>query len=314
MANVLITGIAGSLARLTAMEVVRRGHGVLGVDYRAKPTDFPKDLEYVRANYNKTRIGDAFRRFKPEIVIHLGRVGNLRVTPNKRFDLNVLGSAKLHELAVKYGVRRLVVLSTFHIYGAHPHNHIPIQEDEPLRAYQTVPKLADAIQLDSLAVQWIYRDIDLPTVVLRPTNVIGAHVHNTLSQYLRMKRIPYMLGFNPVWQFIHETDLLRAILLAVDGQARGVYNIAGRGEVPIVDALRLTEATLVPLPQSLASLYLRFAPKGYMIPEYLIDFLKYPVVIDDEAFRRDFGYQAQVGAAEAVRSCVTRMPLEAVLA
>ena len=41
------------------------------------------------------RIADVFRRHKPQVVLHLGRVGNLRVSKDKRFDLNVVGSAKI---------------------------------------------------------------------------------------------------------------------------------------------------------------------------------------------------------------------------
>lgn len=315
MATVIVTGIAGSLARLTALELQRRGDEVIGVDYRAKPDSFPKGILFYRANYNKTRIADVFRRHKPDAVIHLGRVVTRRVDGNKRFDLNVRGSAKISELAVQHGVKNLIVLSTYHIYGAHPHNHVPIFEDEPIRALQTVPELSDAIQLDTQAVTWIYRHRKLRTVVLRASNVVGPHINNTTCRYLRLPQIPYLMGFNPMWQFIHETDLLRAILAVLDSEGKwGAYNVTGRGALPVVEALKLAGAPLVPVPGPLLKMYLRLHPGARpALPGYLIDFLKYPVMISDQRFREEFDFEPQVGVREAIRSSVTRMPMDAVL-
>jgi UDP-glucose 4-epimerase len=315
MPKVLVTGMSGSLARLTALELVRRGDDVIGIDYRPPPPDLPAGVTFFQANYNKTRIEDAFRRHRPEVVLHLGRVGNLKVSRNKRFDLNVVGSAKVQELCLKYGARRLVVLSTFHIYGAHPHNHIPIQEDEPLRALQTIPQLADAVQLDNQAVTWTFRHREHDTIVLRPTNVVGAHIGNTISRMLRRPTLAWIAGFNPMWQFVHETDLLRALLLTLSGEPRsGVYNVAGRGALPLVEALKLTGARVFPVPSPLVEAYLRLVARDPdTFPQYMIDFLKYPTIIADERFRRDFDYTPRIPVDQAIRSCVSHQPLEPIL-
>ena len=107
MATVLITGIAGSLARLTAMALTQRGDEVIGVDYRRAPRDLPKAVTFYEASYNKRSILDVFRRHKPDAVLHLGRVGNLRVRTSQRFDLNVVGTAKIQEECVRGIARRL---------------------------------------------------------------------------------------------------------------------------------------------------------------------------------------------------------------
>ena len=306
MATVLVTGIAGSLARLTAEALVARGWDVVGVDYRPAPTDLPDNITFARASYNKTRIEDIVRHHKPEGILHLGRVGNLKVRMNKRFDLNVIGSAKLMEVALKHHMRRMVVLSTFHIYGAHPHNHIPIHEDEPLRAGTRFPQLADALQLDSQAVTWTYRHRSLRTAVLRPCNVVGPHIQNAISRYLRQRRVGYVLGFNPMWQFVHELVVVEALIRAWEGDAVGVFNVAGTGAMPVVDAMGLTGATRIPLPDPAVAFFLRmqrhFVPA---FPPYLLDFFKYPCVIGDARFRQELGYEPTVGLAESIRSTVS---------
>ncbi|MEO5728857.1 MAG: NAD-dependent epimerase/dehydratase family protein, partial [Byssovorax sp.] len=183
MSSILITGIAGGLARQTAALLQSRGHIVTGVDYReAQPIP---GVVLHRASYDKTAIEDVFRRRSFDAVLHLGRVGNLTEEMEKRFDLNVLGSQKIMNLCLSYGVRSLIVLSTFHIYGAHARNPTPISEGDPLRAGYDFPQIADAIQLDNMASTWVYQHAEVRTVVLRPTNVVGPHIQNAMSRLLR---------------------------------------------------------------------------------------------------------------------------------
>lgn len=300
MSTILITGIAGSLARLTALRILQDGHRVVGVDYRKKPDSHPNEVPYTQANYNKTRIEDVFRRERPEVVIHLGRVGNLKVHEGKRFDLNVVGSAKVMELSLKYNVKRLLVLSTFHIYGAHHANHIPIYEDEPLRAATRFPQLGDAVQLDNMASQWTYRHPTLRTLVLRPCNVVGPDINNAITRFLRLPRIPHLLGFSPMWQFIHQEDMIDAIHTAWQSDAVGVFNVAGVGAVPLRKALSLTGRRLLPIPAPMASAYVRYFPGMRPFPPYLIDFFKYPVVISDERFRKHTGFQPRITIRETL--------------
>jgi UDP-glucose 4-epimerase len=301
----LVTGMSGGLSQIVGRELAARGLEVIGVDYRpfAAPLDFVSK-SYV-ANYNKTRIEDVFRRHRPGLVLHLGRVGNLKESMGKRFDLNVLGSRKVMDLALKYGVRRLVVLSTFHIYGAHPHNHTPIGEEDPLRAGTEFPQIGDAIQLDAQALLWTYRNPEVRTALLRPCNVIGPAIQNSMSRFLRQRALPSMLGFNPMVQVIHADDLARAILAVADADAIGVYNVAGDVPLPWREVLRLAGGRVLPVPSSFAELWLRVgAAFTRTLPPYLLRFFMYPCVISDAALRKTFAWEPCIGNAEAIRSTV----------
>lgn len=303
MSTILVTGIAGGLSQRVAERLVAGGHTVVGVDYRDLPRlDGPlARVALHRASYNKTIIEDVFRWHRFDAVLHLGRVGNLKESLGKRFDLNVVGTQKIMNLCVEHGVKSLVVLSTFHIYGAHPRNHIPIAEDEPVRAGGQFPQIADAIQLDSMAATWVWRHREVCTVVLRPTNVVGPSIQNAMSSFLRARSVPHLLGFNPMTQFVHEDDLADAVVLAGAGARCGIYNVAGRGEVPWRTALELAGARTFPLPSSLVTAYLRASRQ---FPPYLVNFFKYPCVITDRAFREDFGWEPRVSLSDTIWSTV----------
>lgn len=301
--TILITGISGSLAHLCAERLLEEGHDVVGVDYRRRRPGMRRTIQFYRANYNKRIIADVFKRHRPDVVLHLGRVGNLKTHANKRFDLNVVGSAKIMGLCSQYQVKRVVVLSTFHIYGAHPANHIPIFEDEPLRAAHTFPQLADAVQLDNQALTFAYRYRQLNTAIIRPTNIVGPNISNAISSYLRQKTQAYLLGYSPMWQFIHEFDMVDALLRCLNSDAVGVFNLSGAGEMPLIEALRLTGSRLVPVPNAVASMALKVTGR-WSIPEYFLDFMKYPCIISDQKFRDTFDYQPTVGLREAITSTV----------
>jgi UDP-glucose 4-epimerase len=308
VAKLLVTGIAGGLAQHAAALLLEGGHEVVGVDYRPTPPldgVFGGALAHVpvhQANYNKTAIEDVFRKGGFEGVVHLGRVGNLKESVGKRFDLNVVGSQKIMNLCRQHGVARLVVLSTFHIYGADAANHTPIAEDEPLRAGTQFPQIADAIQLDSQASRWVYESDGCSVVVLRPTNVIGPAIHNAMSSFLRQPAVPHVFGFDPMTQFLHEGDLARAIVLASTSTVRGIYNVAGVDAVPWRTAIRFARAHSYPVPSLLASLFLKVAPD--QLPAYMLNFLKYPCVIADDRFREAFGWRPEIGAEETIWSTV----------
>ncbi|MBP6608818.1 MAG: NAD-dependent epimerase/dehydratase family protein [Deltaproteobacteria bacterium] len=309
MANILITGIAGGLSQRVAAKLLFSGHSVVGVDYREVRSPLPPSLDklkVVRAHYNKTIIEDIFRHQRFDAVMHLGRAFSLKDSVGKRFDLNVVGSQKLMNLVLQHKVASMVVLSTFHIYGAHPSNHIPIAEDEPLRAGLQFPQIADAIQMDNMATTWVYRHPAVKTCVLRATNIVGPTLHNTLTQFLRLRHVPYLLGFNPMMQFLHEDDLADAIITSWQSGLTGVHNVATDEIVPWRTAIALTRARTFPIPAPVADVFLRATGN---FPGYLIDFFRYPCVITDRSLRQQIPWTPRHSLEATLWSAVatTRM-------
>jgi UDP-glucose 4-epimerase len=300
--TILVTGIAGGLAQRVAERLLSEGHTVIGVDYREVHHPVSKAIKVYRANYNKTIIEDVFKHHAFDVVLHLGRVGNLKESPGKRFDLNVVGSQKIMNLCNQHHVKRLVVLSTFHIYGAHHANHVPISEEDPLRAGLDFPQLGDAIQLDNMASTWVYQFPAVCTTVLRVTNVVGPNISNAMSSFLRKSTVPYVLGFNPMTQFIHEDDLTDAILATMNRYERGVFNVAGDALMPWRTALKLARAKIRPLPGAMVDVYITLAANSF--PSYLVNFFKYPCVITDEKFRKTFDWAPKVPMDQTIWSTV----------
>lgn len=303
--GLLITGAAGGLTNLVA-EALQEDYRVVGVDTRSLSPGQEFPGEFYRIDYLHRKMADVFRKNSFHTLLHLGRLSVVATefTRSQRFRINVLGTQKLLELALKYGIKRVVVLSTFHVYGAHQHNHIHINETEPLRASQIFPELVDAIELDHVTRVFLHQYRRVRTLLLRPVNVIGPRIHNRITQLLKAERCPILMGYDPVLQFIHEEDLKRAILLTLSREDQsGIYNVAGEGAIAYSAAIRAAGSRAVPIPHFLAypavGLLARFK---LSFPKHLIDYFRYPTIVTDAAFRRDFGYEPSIGTLEALQS------------
>ena len=307
--KILLTGACGRLAAIVT-EMLRGSHELIGADVRPLKAGQPFPGEFYTVRYTQRRMSEIFRKHKPELMVHLGRIrGSQVASTSYRFKQNVLGTRNLLDLCTKHDVKRVVALSTYHVYGAHQHNHVGIREDAPLRASQIFPELADAVELDHAVTGFLWRHRQIDTVVLRPCNIVGPSLYNMISRLLRARRVPMLLGYDPMMQFIHERDCARAIALAVEGEGSGVFNLAGEGAVPYSHAIRIAGSTGLSVPHFVAyPMVGTLARWRLLFPKHLMDYFRYPTVIDDGLFRSSFGYEPQWTAVDTLASLRTSRP------
>lgn len=302
--KILITGASGAIARLVAGALSPK-YELTGVDPRPAPSETHFPGEFIVADYHSRKLDEVFRHHRFDAVMHLGRIReSQKYSPQYRFQMNVVGTQKLLDLCKIGGVKNLIILSTYHVYGAHKLNPLSLTESAPLRASQSFPELADAVELDHAAVNFMWREREIRTTILRPTNVIGKHVRNTICSLLRSGICPRVFGFDPLMQFIDEKDLARALILALENQIPGVFNVGGEGVIALSHAFRRAEAVSVPIPPLVSASFVRLLSEvsGIPFPPYLVEYFKYPTVVNDDAFRKAFGYVPKVKTTTSLRN------------
>jgi len=300
--TVLVTGAAGALAQ----QVINRLRGeyqIVAVDFRTQ-TYHSDDIPSYKIDFNKRGFEDIFKHYEFDSVIHLGRISSGEETRMSRYNANVLGTQKLLDLSHKYGISNVLVLSTYHVYGASPYNPALIDETAPLKAAELTMDLVDSVELENLANIYLWRYPDLNITILRPSNIVGPGVKNTISSLLSSKYAPTMMGFSPIMQFIHIDDMADAVTLAHKQCKRGVYNVTTNDWVAYQDALDYCGCTEVPIPSIPPIL-----PKAItsllnlkMFPSYLLNYFKYPVVINGENFNKTFGFKPKRPLKEIFRN------------
>ena len=288
--KVLITGIAGGQGRLIAR---RLGDffRISGVD-RAPWEGAPGNVAMHVVDLRKRKFEDVFRTERPDALVHHAFVRHFRSAQEVRHEVNVLGTKRVLEYAIRYGVKRIVVLSSAYVYGALPDNPFYVNEDYPLNVSRTYPEVRDLAEVDTLASAFLWRHPEVTTAILRPVNTLGYYTNSAITRYLKQRYAPTILGFNPMTQFIHEEDVAEAVVLALQTGAHGVFNVAGPGAVPLKVAVRETGGTAVPLPESIArAIFQQLFRLGlYHTPPGAMDFLKYPCTIDGTAFAQATGF------------------------
>ncbi|KZZ46299.1 NAD-dependent epimerase, partial [Oleiphilus sp. HI0085] len=202
--NVLVTGAAGALAQ-QVINRLRDEYQIAAVDFR-KITYHSDDIPSYKVDFNKRVFEDLFKHHDFDSVIHLGRISSAEETRMRRYNANVLGTQKLLDLSHKYGISNVIVLSTYHVYGSSPYNPALIDETAPLKAAELTMDLVDSVELESLANIYLWRYPDLNITILRPCNIVGPGVRNTISNLLSSKYAPVLMGFSPIMQFIHIDD------------------------------------------------------------------------------------------------------------
>jgi UDP-glucose 4-epimerase len=287
--KVLIPGITGRLARMVALKLLEGGHEVMGIDRRAWP-DAPAGIQVFQVDIRKRAAEDVFRKHRPQAVIHMATVTHLTVRNEDRYRINLFGTRAVFDHCHHYGAEQCIFVGRHTYYGAAADSSLYHGEEDPPMAMTTFPELSDLVAADLYAGSALWRYPKLDTCVLRLCYTLGPSVSGTLATFLRGRRVPMVLGYDPLFQFMHDIDAASAICLALDKRLRGVFNTAGPQPLPLSVIIRQAHRMAVPVPEVvLRAVFGRFGlPR---LPPGAVAHLKYPVVIDDSSFRAATGFQ-----------------------
>jgi len=290
--SALIIGMAGGLARITATLLTREfpNMKITGVDSR--PIKEPiknSNINYLQFRYSRSHFEKLFRDQKFDVVLHLARMShsNASHSLSQRLETNITSTNRILDLSLKFGTKKIVVLSTFHVYGALSDNPVFISEESPLKASIKYPELRDVVEMDQLASSWMWKNQNhIETVILRPCNIIGPQIRNTMTQYLSSPYAPVCSDFNPMFQFIHEYDMSRAIVAAIKKLPVGIYNVAPDDVISLKEARKVLQVPNVHLPSFVLEGGVRLLSNAFWsFPRYLIDYIKFASIIDNSAFK-----------------------------
>mgnify|MGYP001339697315 CR=1 FL=1 len=291
--SVLIIGMAGGLARRLAELLIKTYPNIeiTGLDNRNKPKNFDLPVEFKKVKYNRSNFERVFRAKNFDIVYHLGRIthADLWAKQADRADINIIGTQKVLELSRHFKIKKVVLLSTYHVYGAYPDNPLFIPETYPLRATFKYPELVDVVEMDQGATNfmWRYKD-EIEVIVLRPSSILGTRIRNTMYSYLTTNFTPVPIDYRPMFQFVHEDDMTRILLVALERIPSGVYNVAPDDTISIHKAKKLLGSQTLPMPISVVQGLSKFI-KPPKIPAYLLEYLKFSCIISNAELKKYLG-------------------------
>jgi UDP-glucose 4-epimerase len=296
---VLVTGICGRLGKALAQKL-HRDYEVIGIDRRPFPA-CPKDIKHYQIDIRRRKVEEIFAKEKIRAVIHMAIMHDPRMDAEEHHSFNVMGTRSILSLCKKYGISKVVVLSSANVYGPRADNTQFITEDMPLMAAERFGDIRDLVMVDMYASTFFWKHPDMETVILRPVHIVG-DVHNAPSNYLRLKHPPVMLGYDPMVQLIHQDDCVRAMILALRPEAKGVYNVVGPDPIPLRTLLKAMGKKFVEVPEPLfrKALEVMFRMRLTSFPPPEIDHLMFVCMVDGQRFVKDFGFSPSVGIRDIV--------------
>lgn len=299
---VVVTGISGNLGR-TLVKILHKTERIIGIDRRPF-SGKPKDVEMFQLDLRKKKAEDVFRKNRVKAVIHMGIMHDPRMSEEEHHSFNVVGTTRILEYCAKYGVKKVVVLSSANAYGPSPDNSNFLTEDAPLMGASRFSGVRDLIEVDMLAHGFFWRHPDIATVILRPVHIVGPNIKNAPSNYLRLKRPWVLAGFDPMVQLIHVTDVARAMVEALAPALKGVFNVVGPGEVPLSMVLKELGHAPIPVPHVLArpalNLLFRYRLANFPPPE--LDHIQFLCAVDGARWKKETGFVLNHTMKETIRS------------
>jgi len=302
---VLVTGVSRDLGRRTAAAIAATPgvERVIGVDV-VPPHGDVGAVSFVRADIRNPVIAKVIAKEDVDTVVHMsviatpGRAGGRGAMK----ELNVIGTMQLLAACQKAEtVQRLVVKSTTTAYGASSRDPAMFTEDMSPRRLPASGYAKDVNDVEGYVRGFARRRPDVTVTMLRPANVIGAHVVSPLTQYFRLPVVPTVLGFDPRMQLLHESDLVRLVVHSVLSGVHGTFNVAGDGVLMLSQAIRRLGRPSVPVPAfAMGSLAgpLRQARLADLTPEH-IAFLTYGRGVDTTRMRAELGFEPELSTEQA---------------
>jgi UDP-glucose 4-epimerase len=278
--RIVVAGASGAIARQLVARLLSAGHQVIGIDRRPWPG---APTEFHELDVRKRAAEEVFRRTRPQAVVHMATVTSFVMPGEERHGINLGGTRAVFEYSRAYGVEHCVFVGRHTFYGAGPDSHLFHTENEPPLELNRFPELADLVAADLYAATALWRVPELTTTVLRICYALGPSGDGTLARFLRARRVPLVLGFDPLFQFMHEDDVVTALATTLAKRPRGVFNVAGPQPLPLSRVVHEAGRFPVHLPEFvIAALLGRLGlPK---LPARALTHIKYPVVIDARSF------------------------------
>lgn len=296
--KILITGISSWLGRQVATTLLREGHDVIGIDRRPWP-DSPQSVRVWSTDIRKRPAEEVFRSERPEAVIHLATSASFGRQTEMRHRMNLEGTRRILQACADWGVTNFIFVGRHTIYGADADSPLYHREDEPPLGGSTFPELADHVAADLYAGSALWRYPELRTCVLRLVYTLGPSRRGTLARFVSGPRVPTLLGYDPLFQFMHDEDAVTAIAAALNKQLRGVFNVAGPQPLPLSVLIRRAGSVPVPMPAAAIS-----AVQGRLGFSKLAGgaarHLRYPIVIDGSAFAEATGWRHRFDELQCV--------------
>ncbi len=311
--RILVTGLAsfwgGRLAQ--ALEKDPTVDVIVGLDKDEPTLEFER-TEFVRVDESYSMLARIVSAAQIDTIVHTFLVvDSTSVTPRQMNEINVIGTMNLFAAASAAGstVRNVVVKSSTYVYGTAPED--PMFFTESMARSRTPRTRVEQTleQVESYVRDFAEDNPHVTVSLLRFSNVLGPEISTPLSRALSLPLVPSVFGFDPRFQFVHEDDVMRATLFALEHELPGIFNVAGEGLLPWSEVAKICGKRTFSLPPvGTALVTAPLGRVGVKFPSELLGLLRYGRGVDNRRLTAK-GFEYLYTSAGAVQAFVEALRL-----
>jgi UDP-glucose 4-epimerase len=305
--RVLVTGLStywgGKLAQI--LENRADVEVVVGLDTN-DPTVPLERTEFVRSDSSYSILARIVKATQIDTVLHTHLIVDSTLASSRTLhEVNVIGTMSLLAAAGAAGspVRKVVLKSSGLVYGSNFRDPYAFrEEDKRTRAPRTNVEQS-LVEVESILHDFADDSPHVDVTLLRFANVLGDDIETPYTTALKLPVVPEIFGFDPRIQFVHEDDVVGALMYATTHSVPGVFNVGGNGNMPWSEVCAIVGKRRVALPPFLTNVAvepLRLLRIVDMPPESLM-LLRYGRHIDNCRYKKA-GYRYKYTTAGTVEA------------
>lgn len=227
--KILVTGGYGFIGSHLAERLIKEKHDVIIIDdfSTGSASNLNANITLFKMGVEDSKCEKIFADFKFDVVIHLAfkalpKAGGKEY--GKIYHSNNVGLCNILFFSQKYNVNKLIVLSSYQVYGKQ--NKFPIHEGS--RIIVKNEKALSYFEREHFCNR--YREKGLNVVVLRPGSIYGPRQpENFISRVI--KQTPYdeagqITIMNQIKDYIYISDVVEAIYKTCENRTSSILNIS----------------------------------------------------------------------------------------
>ncbi len=179
-----------------------------------------------------------------------------------------------------------------------------------LRGNKTYPYGYNKRIADEMIQAFAKENPELIITTLRPCTVFGPQVNNYVSRMLFRRLTIGIMGSDPEVQFIHEDDMVIALLLAMEKEKAGIFNIAGDKTITTREIAKIIGTVVVPLPAFLVYPLLELLWKlhcpGIEVNRGYLNYVRFPFIADNSRAKEELDFHPRYDSLATLKETIKK--------
>lgn len=315
---VAVTGVRRYLGTelIRRLEEDPRYDKVLALD--VEPPDVHMDkTEFIEVDLTVPTVDGELARildqYQVDTVVHAAFLSHPTHASEWAHELESIGTMHMLNACAQVAPARFILVSTTMVYGASPKNPNFLAENAALRGHRDSRFINDKVHAELQTIQFAQEHgQETEVCIARFAPILGPRVDNLFTRFFARPVAPRIMGHDPLLQFIHESDAALALAKIVAGDARGPFNIVGKGVLPYSTVLAFMGRVPLSMPYFLARPATRalWVTQLFDSPPSFLDYLRYMCVADGTRAKRELGFVARYSIRDTLLDFIGLPPDE----